>query len=306
MTIPDTGDTPIGREPRDPLRIALHVLLYLGIGLGSALIVGPLLLWVGGELVGAAGSDLVCALFANWLALRMFTGLRLSDLGLWWSRASADNLALGLFGGIGAACLVLGGPLIVGAAHFVNTPTEHPSWDTLLFVSLLLAAGSAGEEIFFRGYGFQTLLANCGAFATIVPVGVVFALLHLPNPNASWMSMLNTAGFGILFGYAYLRSRDLWLPIGLHFGWNFTLPLFGVNVSGLRMKETGYEMAWTAGKAWSGGAYGPEASVLASAVILALFAYIWKAPVRRQHSTLTDAQPDRRVTDPPFSTRREA
>ncbi len=273
---------------RDPLRIALQVLLYVGIGLGSALVVGPLLLWLGGQLMGAAGSDLVCALFVNWLALRMFTTVRLPGLGLWWDRLSADNLALGMFGGIGAACLVLGLPLLVGVARFVGTPAEQPSWDTILFVTLLLAAGSSGEEIFFRGYGFQVLLANFGPYATIIPVGVVFALLHGSNPNATWIGIANTAGFGILFGYAYLRSRDLWLPIGLHFGWNVTLPLFGANVSGLRMKITRYGMAWTTGNLWSGGAYGPEASILASAAILLLGVYIWKAPVRRRHSPITD------------------
>jgi hypothetical protein len=50
-------------------------------------------------------------------------------------------------------------------------------------------------------------------------------------------------------------------------------------------------MAWTAGKLWSGGAYGPEASILASAAILALFVYLWKAPVRRQHSPISGAGP---------------
>ena len=85
-----------------------------------------------------------------------------------------------------------------------------------------------------------------------------------------------------------LRSRDLWLPIGLHLGWNFTLPFFGVNLSGLRMRVTGYEMSWTAGPLWSGGEYGPEASVLTSFVVLLLAAYLWKAPIRRQPSPLTD------------------
>jgi hypothetical protein len=122
----------------------------------------------------------------------------------------------------------------------------------------------------------------------VVPVGVIFALLHGSNPGANWFSTANTAGFGILFGYAYLRSRDLWLPIGLHFGWNFTLPLFGVSVSGLKMKVTGYEMSWTAGSLWSGGEYGPEASILTSAVLIALFIYLLKAPIRRQASPLTD------------------
>jgi membrane protease YdiL (CAAX protease family) len=289
MKIPDTDSpVPVERARPDHLRIGLHALLYVGIGFGSALIVGPVLLWLGGELMAAAGSDLVCGLFVNWIALRIFTSFRLAELGLWWQRASAENLGMGVIGGSGAACLVLGLPLITGAAHFVSTPAEHPSWDTVLFVTLLLAAGSAGEEIFFRGYGFQLLLANYGPYATVIPVGVVFALLHSGNPNATWIGIANTAGFGILFGYAYLRSRDLWLPIGLHFGWNATLPLFGANVSGLRMNETGHEIAWTASKLWSGGAYGPEASLLATMVIVALFFYVWKIPARRQHSPITD------------------
>jgi hypothetical protein len=128
-------------------------------------------------------------------------------------------------------------------------------------------------------------------------VGVIFALLHGSNPGATWFSTANTAGFGILFGYAYLRSRDLWLPIGLHFGWNFTLPLFGVNVSGLRMKVTGYEMTWTAGDLWSGGEYGPEASILTSAMLVALFLYLRRAPVHRQVSPLTDPPAESEVCE---------
>lgn len=195
---------------------------------------------------------------------------------------------LGLAGGAGTAALVLVPALLFGAAHLTPTPADQPTVGTIIFVGILLAAGSVGEEIFFRGYGFQKLLAAAGSWATVVPVGIVFALLHGSNPGATWFSTANTAGFGILFGYAYLRSRDLWLPIGLHFGWNFTLPLFGVNVSGLRMKVTGYEMSWTAGSLWSGGAYGPEASILTSVVLIALFVYLRQAPICRQASPLTD------------------
>jgi hypothetical protein len=173
-------------------------------------------------------------------------------------------------------------------AHLSAIPAEQPSPGTIVFVTFLLMAGATGEELLFRGYGFQVLLADWGAYATIFPVGVIFALLHGSNPGATWFSTANTAGFGILFGYAYLRSRDLWLPIGLHFGWNFTLPLFGVNVSGLRMDVTGHEMSWTAGKLWSGGDYGPEASLLTSGVLFLLWFYLRKAPVRRQPSPLTD------------------
>jgi len=64
----------------------------------------------------------------------------------------------------------------------------------------------------------------------------------------------------------------------------------GADLSGIRMiKEvTGHEMVWTAGNLWSGGGYGPEASVLTSAAVILLFAYIRTAPIRRQFSPLTD------------------
>jgi uncharacterized protein len=273
---------------KDPLRLSIHVTVYVALYFATAFVFSGLLVWLGGYLTGVTGTGLLAAVFANWLALRIYENRHVVEIGLWVNRNSAENLVLGLAGGAGSAALILIPALLVGAAHLSPTPSDEPNVGSIIFVSILLAAGSIGEELFFRGYGFQELLAAVGPWATVIPVGVIFALLHGSNPGATWFSTANTAGFGILFGYAYLRSRDLWLPIGLHFGWNFTLPLFGVNVSGLRMKVTGYEMSWTAGNLWSGGEYGPEASILTSAVLIVLFVYLLKAPVRRQVSPLTD------------------
>jgi hypothetical protein len=129
-------------------------------------------------------------------------------------------------------------------------------------------------------------------------VGIVFAAMHGGNPNSSWLGLANTAGFGILFGYAFLRSHDIWLPIGLHFGWNFTLPLFGVNVSGLTIRLTGFTMRWSAGTLWSGGEYGPEASILTTVVLFVLFAYLYGAPVRRRSSALLDPPAGDAICEP--------
>ncbi len=271
---------------RDPLRIAIHVSVYVVLFILSTTLFGWVLIETG-YLVGITATHLLAAAFTNWLVLRIYENRSLVDLGLWWDRASSRNLLVGLAGGAGAASLVLLVPLAAGAARIVRTPDDQPGIGTLIFVLALLAAGAVGEELVFRGYGFQVLLAALGPYLTIVPVGIVFALLHGANPNASRIGIANTAGFGILFGYAYWRSRDLWLPFGLHVGWNFTLPLFGVPLSGLRMNVTGHEMSWTAGALWSGGEYGPEASVLTSGALLLLSLYLWKAPVRRQLSPLT-------------------
>ncbi len=284
---------------KDAVRIVIRLAVYVVLYFVTASVCGPLLLWAGGYLVGVTATGLLAAIFANWLALRIYENRHIVDLGLWWNRSSGENLLLGLAGGVGSACLVLVPPLLAGVAHFrASPPTEQSTFGTFVFVAILLAAGAAGEELLFRGYGFQLLLTNLGPFATIFPVGVIFAVLHGSNPDVNGLAIANTAGFGILFGYAYLRSRDLWLPIGLHFGWNFTLPLFGVNLSGLRMKVTGYEIAWNAGGVWSGGGYGPEASILTSAVLVALFVFLLKAPIRRQTSPLTDPPEENSVCEP--------
>jgi len=274
---------------RDPWRIAIQVGLFLVAWFFlERYVCGPLFTWVGGQFAGATAAGLVSALFASWLCLRAFEDLPIAALGLWWDRASADNLVAGLVGGAGSAFLVLAPPLVLGAAHIEYTGPF--SWGDAAFISVFLAVGAVGEELLCRGYAFQVLMSRLGPFATVLPMGVLFGLLHLGNPNATWFGVANTAGFGMLFGYAYLRSRDLWLPIGLHFGWNFTLPLFGATLSGIKIinEVMGHRMVWTAGGMWSGGEYGPEASVLTSGVLLVLFAYLWKAPIRRRHSPIVD------------------
>jgi len=283
MTIPAPA-----ADRLDPAKLAIRVAVYVVILWLGREFLGPVLLWVGGYVLGNLAGTLAIALVANVLALRFFTHRRLVDLGMGWNRCSMENMALGILGGAGAASLVLAPALLAGEAHIAGTPNDQPSFGAVIFVLALLSLGAMGEELMMRGYGFQILLANCGTWATIIPVGVLFALLHTANPDATWLGIANTAGFGILFGYAFVRSRDLWLPAGLHFGWNVTLPLFGVNVSGLRMKMTGHDMVWNAGNLWSGGNYGPEASLLTSVVMMVLAIYIWKAPVRRQSSPLTD------------------
>jgi membrane protease YdiL (CAAX protease family) len=277
----------------DPLRIGLQVGLYIFFfilclwlfalaGLGT--FIG---LWAGSAL-----GTFMSAVFTNVLALRIYEGRKLSDIGFHWNPASRWNLAWGLVGGMAAALVVLAGPLVLGAAS-MHADASEGHWRTFVFITLILILGAAGEEILFRGYGFQVLLRSTGPFSTILPVGVLFGAMHTTNPHASNLGLVNTAGFGMLFGYAFWRSRDLWLPFGLHFGWNFTLPFFGTSLSGVKMGVTGYELQWKAGELWSGGEYGPEASISTSIVLLALLVFLWKAPIRSQPNLLLDEPADK-------------
>lgn len=224
------------------------------------------------------------AAVANAIVLRIYERGNLASIGLGWTAASRRNLSLGILGGVGAALVVILLPLILRAGDLEPVAGEHFRWPSLLFVSILLLFGAVGEEMLFRGYAFQILVKGMGPFATILPMSVLFGLAHSGNLNFGPLALFNTILWGVVLGYSFLRSGDLWLPIGLHFGWNWTLPLLGVNLSGFTMNVTGYVMHWTAKPLWSGGAYGPEGGLFTTAVAMSLFYYLAKAPIEHQES----------------------
>jgi CAAX protease family protein len=118
------------------------------------------------------------------------------------------------------------------------------------------------EELFSRGYHLQTITSGTNLFWGVIISSAMFGLLHLANPNATWASAAGIFFGGILFAYTYIRTKQLWLPIGLHIGWNFFEgAVFGFPVSGLdiyaltRIQVTGPEI-------WTGGPFGPEAGLI--------------------------------------------
>jgi uncharacterized protein len=268
------------------LGVALRVFVFafmevVGLSLFAALLT-PLV----GYLVSATMATFAAAAVANAVALRIYERGRLSDIGLGWESGSGANLALGLAGGAGTAILTLGLPLITGLAELAPNPEYPLNWGSLVFVSVVLLFGAVGEELLFRGYGFQVLMAAMGPYATILPVSVLFGMAHSNNQNVTGLGLTNTILWGVVFGVAFLRSGDLWLPIGLHYGWNVVLPLFGVNLSGFTMGMTGRAMKWNVGALWSGGSYGPEAGLIATLALIPLGVFLWKAPIRRHTAFL--------------------
>ena len=264
------------------LRVAVFV-VFAALGLW---LLPPLMLPVGGLLVTAVLATFAAAAIANALCLRIYERARLDAIGMQWNRDSVRNLLAGLAGGAVAALLVLVPPLLLGLAEMRPNPEMPLDWGTLAFVSVLLIFGAIGEEMLFRGYGFQVLISLVGPFATILPAGFLFGVLHSGNQGGSNLSLANTTGWGIILGVAFLRSGDLWFPIGLHLGWNWVLPLMGVPLSGFPISLLGRSMHWQAGEIWSGGAYGPEGGVLTSIVLLLLGVYLWRAPVHGQEPFL--------------------
>ena len=143
------------------------------------------------------------------------------------------------------------------------------------FIAFIFAGWD--EELLSRGYQLQTIASGLNLFWGVIISSVVFGFLHLGNPNATWVSAVGIFFAGVYLAYGYLRTRQLWLSIGLHIGWNFFEGVvFGFPVSGLdiyaltRIKVHGPEL-------WTGGAFGPEAGliVLPSLVLGGFLIYLY-------------------------------
>ena len=175
----------------------------------------------------------------------------------------------------------------------------------ILAVTYITAVAAMAEEVAFRGYPFQRLVEGIGAVGGIVVLSVFFGAIHLGNPHVSLWGFLNTIEIGALLAVAYLRTRSLWMPWGIHFGWNLTLGMgFGLPVSGL--SDFAVAVQGTAeGPLWlTGGSYGIEASLTGSVVILLAFfvllrmtpprpaaaAALAKAPQEANHSLSSSAE----------------
>jgi uncharacterized protein len=148
--------------------------------------------------------------------------------------------------------------------------------NTLLFFLIFILVGWT-EELLCRGYQLQTIASGLNLFWGVLLSSAIFGVLHIFNPGANWVSTMGIFLAGLFFAYAYVRTRQLWLPIGMHLGWNFFEGVvFGFPVSGLdiyplaRIQVHGPEL-------WTGGAFGPEAGliVLPALALGALLIYLY-------------------------------
>ena len=217
------------------------------------------------------------------LAVRFLDKRPIESLGLKLDIQALYDVLVGIgiaasqMGFIYAAMSILGWLTFEGFAWEFD-PINVVVKNVLLFFVIFIFVGW-NEELLSRGYHLQTVASGTNLFWGVVVSSAVFGLLHLFNPNATLVSTTGIFFAGIFLAYGYLRTKQLWLPIGLHIGWNFFEGVvFGFPVSGLdiyaitRIKVTGPVL-------WTGGAFGPEAGliVLPSLLVGGLLIYLFTA-----------------------------
>jgi membrane protease YdiL (CAAX protease family) len=207
-----------------------------------------------------------------------------SALGIGFSRQREPRRAMGLVSrpgilrefGIGGAVgwglllLTIIPSVFIGGLGVTLWTGAH-QWFLLVLDIVVLAIAALCEELIFRGYPFQRLMDAIGPTLATVFVSICFVVVHY-QPDMPHAAVFALFLLSIILCIAYLRTRALWLPWGLHFAWNAAMgPLFGLPLSGYSGFARGFSpvvQSLPAGpESLTGADYGPEGSVIAVLVL---------------------------------------
>lgn len=245
-------------------------LLLFGGGIVALLL---LLQWLTGLLAQGLGVgwlsgliNVVLAILAVHFAYRGLTRLLERRAATELSLAGAPGeTGVGVLIGVGLLAVTVGLIAVLGYYRVEGIG----SWAALATALAIAATSSYTEEVLFRGVIFRIVEEGFGTWSALVISVALFGLVHLANPNATLYgaAVIGIEG-GMLLGVAYLLTRRLWLPIGIHFGWNFIQAGgFGPNLSGHEV-ESLLQSRLRGPELLSGGALGVEGSVFALTLCL--------------------------------------
>jgi len=267
-------------------RLLAHLALLVALYVGIAIFLAPLqaIFSLAESFTSLFLFDAIAALIAItasvFLARRRFDKLTFTSLGLVWNRRTVRDL----LAGIGITGLIMlsiyAAEAALGWLRFEAFAWQSEAPGTiagslLLYLAIYIAVGWQ-EELLCRGYWLQNLSEGLGTGWGVLLSSWVFALLHAFNPNSSPTAVFMLVASGLFLACGYLRTRQLWLPIGLHIGWNFFEgPVFGFAVSGtspftlIRQTPAGPELL-------TGGVFGPEAGLIVlPALLVGLVLIYW-------------------------------
>lgn len=178
------------------------------------------------------------------------------------SKGIAKNLIIGISVGFILQSLTI---LVIYLNGSYSVTAVNPVSFILIPFTIMFTVAII-EEILVRGIIFRILEEKLGSYISLAISSVLFGVFHLANPHGTLLSGICITTAGFLFGAAYIYSRSLWLPIALHFAWNFTQSgIFGAITSGNEKTNSLLESKIQGAEYITGGEFGPEGSIQAIA-----------------------------------------
>lgn len=168
---------------------------------------------------------IIIELLISWLLLWWFDKSNLAVLGFKLTQNNALHLIVGFFAA--ALFCVL---YYIASSDLANTYyIINPSFNTRTFLksSWWVLSSVLFEELIFRGALLYILIQKMGIKKACIISAIAFGIYHwfsygaFGNPVQMAIVFLMTGIWGLMFAFAYTKTKTLYLPIGLHFGWNF-------------------------------------------------------------------------------------
>ncbi len=290
------------------LRAVLYLIIYVFIQYAEIVALTVFARLAGGSLFRRGGlgssSELFLALTAltlppqiavTWLFVRFLDRRTLASIGLrrpaggpgaaWRQLVTAPLGAVAVLGFWLALVLAL--PASLAAVHYGGVGMQSPPWwplpPFLLLLALLIGFVLQGglEELIIRGYIYHTLRERWRPWVSALGSSVLFALLHLNNPDVSASALLNIVLAGMVLAALVERTGSLWSATLAHGAWNFAVAcLLSVPVSGVRIFHL-LNVTITGNPGTTGDGFGPEGSWLLTAIGVVLTAVLWRGLWRR-------------------------
>ena len=217
-------------------------------------------------------------LLAVYVVLKWIDKRPFGTLGLNFTKGWLKELSAGIGIGFGLLTLLFLVFWITGLVEVTAGAMNSTVAISMLGFLLLFILAGFLEELMLRGYAFQAFIEGSNKWIAAIILSLVFSIMHMFNPNFSAGGALNIFLAGILLSIVYVKTRSLWMPTGLHFAWNWTQgPLWGMNVSGMDIKDSFLVSTPQGPELFSGGEFGAEGSLISAVVIAALCWYLWRA-----------------------------
>lgn len=197
-------------------------------------------------------------------------------------RKDISSIGNGLFIGFSYFIIVTVTMSLCGYYHIKSIQFD---WEKQLFSFTLFFLVAVSEEIFFRDILFRMINRRWNIWAALVISALIFGGLHIFNDNATlWSSIAIAIEAGSLLGAAYAYSKNIWLPIGIHWIWNYTQGnILGFPVSG-EDNVTSIITPEISGPQWlTGGSFGAEASVISAVIGLLISLWFIRKTIQQRH-----------------------
>jgi membrane protease YdiL (CAAX protease family) len=200
---------------------------------------------------------------------------RLKDIGFTDIRRHFRGLGFGLvLGAVSIAVifvvLAMSGQIVVKRADF-----NYDVWISLGNGLLLFALVGLKEEILSRGYCLFVFRQMRRLWLAVLLSSIFFTLFHATNPNLQVVGLLNIFLAALLFSFMTVKTGNLWMAIGFHITWNyFQGTVFGFPVSGIQLNSL-YHIQIRYHNLLTGGLFGLEGGLPATGILLASFIVVW-------------------------------